>query len=50
MGAYWRHLANTTELSMCISNAALCQITFTTCFHYASNIDDDDGEEKEKEE
>jgi len=31
-GAYWRHLANTTEPSVCGDDAALCQITFTTCF------------------
>jgi len=28
-GAHWRHLANTTELSVCGSDAALCQITMT---------------------
>jgi len=32
-GAHWRHLANTTELSMCGGDAALCQITFTTGYH-----------------
>jgi len=31
VGAHWRHLANTTELSMCGGDAALCQITFTSC-------------------
>ena len=30
-GAHWRHLKNTTEPSMCGGNAALCQITLTTC-------------------
>jgi len=30
-GVYWRHLANTTEPSMCGGDAALCQITLTTC-------------------
>jgi len=30
-GAHWCHLANTTEPSMCGSDAALCQITLTTC-------------------
>ena len=30
-GAHWRHLKNTTELSMCGGDAALCQITLTTC-------------------
>jgi len=31
-GAHWRHLANTTEPPLCSGNAALCQITLTTCF------------------
>ena len=31
-GAYWCQLANTTEPPMCGGDAALCQITFTTCF------------------
>jgi len=26
-GAHWRHLANTSEPSMCSGDAALCQIT-----------------------
>jgi len=30
-GAQWRHLKNTTEPSMCGTDAALCQITLTTC-------------------
>ena len=30
-GAHWRHLANMTEPSTCGSDAALCQITLTTC-------------------
>jgi len=30
-GAHWRNLANTTELSACVGNAALCQITLSTC-------------------
>jgi len=30
--AYWHRLANTTELSMCSGDAALCQITLTTCY------------------
>ena len=30
-GAHWRHLANTTEPSVCGGYAALCQITLTTC-------------------
>jgi len=32
-GAYWCHLANTTEPSMCGDNAALRQITLTTCLN-----------------
>ena len=31
MGAHRRHLANTTEPSVCGGDAALCQITLTTC-------------------
>ena len=34
-GAHWRHLKNTTEPSMCGGDAALCQITLTTCFTIA---------------
>jgi len=30
-GAHWRHLANTTEPSMCGGNVARCQIISTTC-------------------
>ena len=30
-GAHWRHLANATEPSICGGDAALCQITLTTC-------------------
>jgi len=30
--AYWRNLANTTEPSVCDGDAALCQITLTTCY------------------
>jgi len=33
-GADWRHLKNTTEPSMCGGDAALCQITLTTCLRY----------------
>jgi len=29
--ASWRHLANTTEPSVCGGDAALCQITWATC-------------------
>jgi len=32
MGVHWRHLGNTTALSVCGGDAALCQITLTTCF------------------
>jgi len=36
IGVYhWRHLANTTELSACGGDAALCKITTTTCFFLA---------------
>jgi len=31
VGAHWRDLVNTTEPSMCGGDAALCQITLTTC-------------------
>jgi len=31
-GVHWRHLANTTELSVCGGDTALCQMTLTTCF------------------
>jgi len=31
-----RHLANTTEPFMCGGDAALCQITLTTCYCYAA--------------
>jgi len=37
-GAHWRHLANTTEPSMCGGDAALCQTTLTTCFGLAWTI------------
>jgi len=30
-GAHWRHLVNTTEPSVCGGDAALCQITLTSC-------------------
>jgi len=33
--AHWRHLANTTEPSVCGGDAALCQITLTTCYYYS---------------
>jgi len=31
--AHWRHLANTTEPSVCCGDAALFQITLTTCYY-----------------
>ena len=30
-GTHWRHLANMTEPSMCVGDAAFCRITLTTC-------------------
>jgi len=36
-GAHSRHLANTTEWSVCGGDAALCQITLTTCLHCVSS-------------
>ena len=33
MGAQWRHLKNTTKPSMCGGDAALCQISLTTCYY-----------------
>ena len=35
-GTHWRHRANTTDPSMCGGDAALCQITLTTCFSLAA--------------
>jgi len=31
-GAHWRQLANTTQPPMCVGDAALCQVTLTTCW------------------
>jgi len=31
LSIHWRHLANTTEQCVCCGDAALCQITLTTC-------------------
>jgi len=31
--AHWRHLANTIEMSVCGGDAALGQITLTTCYY-----------------
>jgi len=33
VGAHWRHLANTTEPSVCGGDAALCQITLTSYYY-----------------
>jgi len=33
-GAHWRHLPNTTAPSVRGGDAALCQITMTTCYYY----------------
>jgi len=35
-GADWHHLANTSEPSVCGGDAALYQITLTTCFIFAA--------------
>ena len=32
-GAHWRHMANTTEPSMCGGDVACCQITLMTCYY-----------------
>ena len=31
LGAYWRHMANTSEPSVCSGNVASCKITLTSC-------------------
>jgi len=36
--AHWRNLVNTTELSMCGGDVALCQITLTTCSLLMPNV------------
>jgi len=33
-GVHWCHLANTSEPSVRSGDAALCQITLTTCYYY----------------
>jgi len=38
-GAHWRHLANTTEPSMCGGDATLYQITLTTCYYDSDRYD-----------
>jgi len=35
---HWRHLANTIEPSVCCGDAALCQITLTTCCYYYNQM------------
>jgi len=34
LGAHSRHLANTIQPSVCGDDAALCQITLTTCYNF----------------
>jgi len=34
--AHWRNLANTYEPFMCAGDAAFCQITLTTCYHFTN--------------
>jgi len=38
MLSHWRHVVNTTELSVCGGDVALCQITLTTCLLYSSCV------------
>ena len=38
LGAYWRNLSNTIGQSVCGGDAALCQITLTTCFFIISRF------------
>ena len=35
-GYHWRHLANAIEPSICCGDAALCQITLTTCYKFSA--------------
>jgi len=37
-GAHWRNLANTTEPSVCGCDAALSQITLTTCWSFLITV------------
>jgi len=37
-GAHWRHLKNTTEPFTCGGDAALCQITLTTCLSLVRTV------------
>ena len=34
--AHWRLLTNATEQSVCCGDAAICQVTLTTCYFYPS--------------
>ena len=36
--AYWRHLANTIQSSVCDGDAVSCQITLTTCSQFLSGM------------
>ena len=36
--AHWCHMANTIEPSICVGDAALCQITLTTCLNFGAPI------------
>jgi len=36
--AHWRHLSNTIELSVCGRDAAVCQITLTTCWYLLHHV------------
>jgi len=40
---HWRHLENTTELSVCGGDAVLCQITLSTCWYMNGTDDSDDA-------
>jgi len=40
---HWRHLENTTELSVCGGDAVLCQITLSTCLYMNGTDDSDDA-------
>ena len=39
-GAHWRHLKNTTKPYMCVGDAALFQITLTTCCSLLCSVAD----------
>jgi len=36
--AHWRNLMNTIEPSVCGGDAALCQITLTTCYYNITTV------------